>query len=219
MRLLVVEDDLMIGESLQHALKAGGYAVDWTQNGDEALLALKDSSYDLVLLDLGLPGKSGIDVLHSLREKKNNVPVLILTARDTVSDRVAGLDGGADDYLAKPFSLEELEARIRAILRRKSGGSGPLILCGALELNPVTKELACGKTAAQLSAREYAIMHALMERPGAILSRAQLEERLYGWNEEVGSNAVEVHIHALRKKFGKDIIRNIRGMGYMAANA
>lgn len=218
MRLLVIEDDLMIGESLHRALRADGYAVDWLRDGNDALAALKDTTYDFVLLDLGLPGISGIEVLKSLRRAHNDVPVMILTARDDVDDRVQGLDNGADDYLVKPFSLQELEARMRAVMRRKTGRSEPAIQCGALQLNPVTKELSYGDVTAQLSAREYAIMHALMERPGSVLSRAQLEERLYGWNEEVGSNAVEVHIHQIRKRYGKDVIRNIRGMGYMAAS-
>lgn len=219
MRLLVIEDDLMIGESLHRALRADGYAVDWLRDGNDAMAALKDNTpYDFVLLDLGLPGMSGIDVLKSLRRAHNDVPVMILTARDDIDDRVQGLDNGADDYLVKPFSLQELEARMRAVMRRKTGRSEPGIQCGALLLNPITKELSYGDITSQLSAREYAIMHALMERPGSVLSRAQLEERLYGWNEEVGSNAVEVHIHQIRKKYGKDVIRNIRGMGYMAAS-
>ncbi len=181
------------------------------------MAAVGDLSYGMILLDLGLPGQSGMEILKALRAKHNETPVLIITARDTVKERVEGLDAGADDYLVKPFSLDELEARIRAVQRRKTGRAEPVITCGTLALNPMTKALACGIVSEQLSAREYAIMHALMERPGAVLSRAQLEERLYGWNEEVSSNSVEVHIHQLRKKFGKEIIRNIRGMGYMAA--
>jgi len=219
MRLLVVEDDIMIGESLQQALRADGYAVDWTQNGDEAKQALRDSIYDLVLLDIGLPGATGIEILQSLRRMKNDVSVLIITARDSIGDRVTGLDAGADDYLVKPFSLEELEARIRAITRRKAGRSDPVVNYGPFMLNPVTKEFAYDGRAETLSQREFAIMGALLERPGAVLSRAQLEERLYGWNEEVGSNAVEVHIHQLRKRFGKDVIRNIRGIGYTVQKA
>lgn len=219
MRLLVIEDDLMIGESLQRALRADGYAVDWIQDGQEAFESIPGLSCDMILLDLGLPGQSGMAILKALRDRHSEIPVLIMTARDTVKERVGGLDAGADDYLVKPFSLDELEARIRAVLRRKGGRSEPVITCGQLALNPTTKALACGDVSEQLSAREYAIMHALMERPGAVLSRAQLEEKLYGWNEEVSSNSVEVHIHSLRKKFGKDIIRNIRGMGYMAAQA
>ncbi len=214
MRLLLVEDDQMIGESLQQALKADGYAVDWTQRGDEALQALETKVYDIVLLDLGIPGVPGLDVLKKVRQGKDQVPVLIMTAKDAVGDRVAGLDAGADDYLVKPFRLEELEARMRAILRRHAGRSDPLMVFGDVSLNPLTKELSCEGKADVLSLREYAIMHALLERPGVVLSRSQLEERLYGWNEEVGSNAVEVHIHQLRKKFGRELIRNIRGMGY-----
>ncbi len=214
MRLLLVEDDQMIGESLQQALKADGYAVDWAQRGDDALQALETKVYDIVLLDLGVPGVPGLDVLRRLRQEKDAVPVLIMTAKDAVGDRVTGLDAGADDYLVKPFRLEELEARMRAILRRHAGRSDPLMVYGDVSLNPLTKELSCDGKTDVLSLREYAIMHALLERPGVLLSRSQLEERLYGWNEEVGSNAVEVHIHQLRKKFGRDLIRNIRGMGY-----
>lgn len=214
MRLLLVEDDRMIGESLQQALKADGYAVDWTQRGDEALQAIETKLYDIVLLDLGLPGVPGLEVLKKIRQGRDAVPVVIMTAKDTVNDRVTGLDAGADDYLVKPFRLEELEARMRAVLRRRAGRSDPLMSFGQVSLNTQTKELSAGGKTDILSLREYAIMHALLERPGVVLSRSQLEERLYGWNEEVGSNAVEVHIHQLRKKFGHDIIRNIRGMGY-----
>ena len=214
MRLLLVEDDQMIGESLQQALKADGYAVDWTQRGDEALQAVETKLYDIVLLDLGLPGVPGLEVLKKLRQGRDAVPVVIMTAKDTINDRVTGLDAGADDYLVKPFRLEELEARMRAVLRRRAGRSDPVMAFGQVSLNTQTKELSAGGKTELLSLREYAIMHALLERPGVVLSRSQLEERLYGWNEEVGSNAVEVHIHQLRKKFGHDIIRNIRGMGY-----
>ena len=219
MRLLIVEDDLMIGESLQKGLKSDGYAADWVQRGDEALQALGNDVYDMVLLDLGLPGLSGLEVLAALRRNGNAVPVLILTARDAVGDRVAGLDAGADDYLMKPFSLEELEARIRAIQRRKSGRAESISTVGGLSLNALTKELSYNGETQVLSQREFAIMTALLGHPGVILSRAQLEERLYGWNEEVGSNAVEVHIHQLRKKFGKDVIRNVRGLGYTVGRA
>lgn len=214
MRLLLVEDDIMIGESLAHALRGGGYAIDWVQDGVTAEESLEVSSYALVLLDLGLPGQSGLDLLRKIRRRRDKTPVLIITARDTVSDRVQGLDGGADDYLVKPFALEEIEARIRALLRRSVGQADPLLRAGDLVLDPVTKELSRNDIRLTLSAREYALMFALMERPGKVLSRAELEERLYGWNEEVSSNTVEVHIHQIRKKLGNSVIRNIRGLGY-----
>lgn len=215
MRLLAVEDDLMIGESLKKALKKDGYAIDWVKNGLEAWEALKTQSYDLVLLDLGLPGMDGVSLVQKLRNEKSDVPVLIITARDSVQDRVRGLDSGADDYLVKPFSLEELEARIRALLRRKDGQRSTVMASENASLDTVSKKLTYKGKTEILSAKEYALMSALMSTAGSILSRAQLEETLYGWNEEIGSNAVEVHIHQLRKKFGKEIIRNIRGIGYM----
>lgn len=216
MRILLVEDDPMIGESLQQALRLNGHAVDWAHDGLLAEAALKVEPYDLVLLDLGLPKKSGIDLLRELRGRGDSVPVIIITARDAVSDRVQGLDYGADDYLIKPFALEELDARIRAAARRRGGRAEPLMICGQLQLNPATREASCGGGAPQLlAAREYALLFALMERPGNVLSRAQLEDRLYGWNEEVSSNAVEVYVHQLRKKLGVEVIRTIRGLGYM----
>ena len=180
MRLLLVEDDKMIGESLRQALKGDGYAVDWVEDGETATLSLDTQSYDLLLLDLGLPKQSGIDVLKNLRKRKNSLPVLILTARDSVDDRVIGLDSGADDYLIKPFELKELEARIRALLRRKAGRAEPLLTHGSLSLNPATLELSYNKKTIILSAREFALMQSLLEKPGRILSRAQLEERLSG---------------------------------------
>lgn len=217
MRLLLVEDDKMIGESLVQALKADGYTVDWAKDGDVAEESLAVQTYDLVLLDLGLPKQSGISVLQKLRAGKSTTPVIIITARDTLTDKVLGLDSGADDYIIKPFPLAELEARIRARLRRSSGNASPLIEAGALSLNPATREIIYKGIATPLSAKEYAILFALMEHPGRILSRADLEERLYGWDEEVSSNAVEVHIHQLRKKLDADAIRNVRGIGYMVA--
>ncbi|MCL5965899.1 MAG: response regulator transcription factor [Deltaproteobacteria bacterium] len=217
MRLLLVEDDPMIGESVRHGLRQDGFAVDWARDGKDAELALDTEPYDLLLLDLGLPGKSGLDLLKGLRRRGNGIPVLILTARDAVADRVRGLDAGADDYLVKPFDLEEMAARIRALLRRRAGRAQPLIVYGALTLDPVTHEAACRGNPLLLSAREFALLQALLEKPGAVLSRARLEERLYGWDEEVESNAVEVHIHNLRKKLGAEIIRTVRGVGYMVA--
>ena len=216
-RLLLVEDDRMIGESVRKGLRQDGFAVDWVQDGRAAELAIENEVYDLLLLDLGLPGKDGMDVLASLRRRGNAIPVLILTARDAVPDRVKGLDTGADDYLVKPFDLEELAARIRALLRRKSGRADPVFHVGNVTLNPATREVFLNGKPVALSAREFALLQALTDRPGAVLSRAQLEEKLYGWNEEVESNTVEVYVHALRRKLGQDFIRNVRGVGYMVA--
>ncbi len=216
MRVLLVEDDPMIGESVRQGLRQDGFAVDWVRDGEEAELALSDEAYAVVLLDLGLPGRSGLELLANLRRGGNAVAVLILTARDAVSDRIGGLDAGADDYLVKPFDLDELAARIRAVVRRRTGRAEPLIVHGELSLNPATREVRHRGRPVSLSSREFALLSALLERPGAVLSREQLEERLYGWNEEVGSNAVEVHIHHLRKKLGRELILNVRGVGYMA---
>lgn len=215
MRLLLAEDDPMIGKSVQLGLKREGYAVDWVQDGIAAELALAHDVYELVLLDLGLPRKDGLAVLSNLRAKKNSLPVLILTARDAVADRVKGLDAGADDYLIKPFDLDELTARIRALVRRRGGRAEPVIEHGGLRVNPVSHEVTLNGAPVSLSAREFALLSALLERPGTPLSRKQLEDRIYGWGEEVESNAVEVHIHALRRKLGPDWIRNVRGVGYL----
>lgn len=217
MRILLAEDDRMIGESLVQALKADGYTVDWAKDGDIAEESLAVQIYDLVLLDLGLPKQSGITVLQKIRASKSTVPVIIITARDTLSDKILGLDSGADDYIIKPFPLAELEARIRARLRRSSGHASPLIEAGLLCLDTSTREITYKTVTTPLSAKEYAILFALMEHPGRILSRADLEERLYGWDEEVSSNAIEVHIHQLRKKLDAEAIRNVRGIGYMVA--
>jgi two-component system response regulator QseB len=217
MRLLFAEDDPMIGASVREGLRQDGFAVDWVRDGRATDAALSDRVHDLLLLDLGLPGKQGLDVLRSMRHRGDARPVLILTARDAVADRVAGLDAGADDYLVKPFDLNELAARIRALLRRGAGRASPVLSCGAIELDPATRETRVGGKPVALSAREFALLEALLARPGAILSRTQLEDKLYGWNEEVGSNAVEVHLHSLRRKLGADTIRNIRGVGWMIA--
>jgi DNA-binding response OmpR family regulator len=217
MRILLVEDDPMIGESVADGLKSEGYAVDWVRDGNEAELAVAASPYSLVILDLGLPRRDGIDVLKSIRERRLGVPVLVMTARDTVRDRIKGLDAGADDYLIKPFDLDELTARVRALIRRAAGRAEPLIERGPLAINPATREVSWRGEPVSLSAREYALLAALAERAGLVLSRSQLEEKLYGWNEAVGSNAVEVHIHNVRKKLGDGVIRNVRGMGYTLA--
>lgn len=214
MRILLVEDDGMIGESLQKVLSQSGYSIDWAKDGEMADIALSTQRYDMLLLDLGLPKKSGIEILQQLRKKQNAMPVLILTARDTISDKIIGLDAGADDYLVKPFELAELEARMRALLRRSSGRTESVLAAGNMVLNPITHEITVDNKTSLLSAREFALMQALMERPGAILSVADLEDRLYGWNEEVESNAIEVHIYQLRKKLGKTCISNMRGVGY-----
>ena len=218
MRVLLVEDDPMIGEAIQGALKDASYAVDWVKNGQTALTTLDCQHYDLVLLDLGLPGKDGMEVLTSIRSKDNPVPLLIITARDTLGDRLRGLDGGADDYVLKPFEMAELLARMRAVLRRKGGNATPVLSNGVVSLDPATREAAVNSSAPlQLSNREFALLQALLVRPGAILSRGDLEDRIYGWGEEVESNAVEFLIHALRRKLGSEIIKNVRGVGWMVS--
>ena len=215
MRILVVEDDAMIGASIRTGLQQDGYTIDWARDGKAAELATTTNDYDAILLDLGLPGKSGLDLLAQWRRQQNTVPVLIITARDAVDDRITGLDAGADDYLVKPFDLNELAARLRALLRRRAGRATPVIEHGPLTLDPATHEVRLHGDAIKLSGREFALLHALLQDPGVPLSRSQLEDRLYGWGEEIGSNAVEVHIHALRRKIGNDLIRNLRGVGYM----
>jgi two-component system response regulator QseB len=215
MRLLLVEDDPMIGASLRSGLRQAGYSADWVQDAAAAELAIAGHPYDAVVLDLGLPGRDGLDLLAGWRRRELTLPVLIVTARDAVADRVQGLDAGADDYLVKPFDLDELAARLRALLRRRGGRAAPVLTHGPLSLDPATREVHLGEAPVALSAREFGILHALLEQPGVPLSRTQLEDRLYGWDEEIGSNAVEVHIHALRRKLGSDWIRNVRGVGYM----
>jgi DNA-binding response OmpR family regulator len=215
MKILLAEDDIMIGENIQIALDGEGIAVDWVKDGIAAETALNTSDYDTVLLDLGLPEKDGIDVLRDLRARGNLVPVLVLTARDTVSQRVLGLKSGADDYLVKPFDLEELIARLHALIRRARGGSEPLYRKGNVAINIATRQVMLSGQQVILSSREWAVLDALIARPGAILSRSQLEERLYGWSGEVESNAVEVYVHGLRKKLGPQFISNVRGLGYM----
>ena len=215
MRLLLVEDDTMIGETVLDVLRAERFAVDWVRDGEMADQALRSERYDLVLLDLGLPRRDGLDVLRALRARKDTVPVLIVTARDALDQRVAGLDAGADDYVLKPYELDELLARIRALIRRSNGRADPVVRYQDLELNPVTHEATKGGQPLTLSAREWAVLEALMSRPGVVLSRAQLEEKLYSWKDDISSNAVEVYIHGLRKKLGPSIIQNVRGLGYL----
>jgi len=204
----------MLGAGLQEGLRQKGWAVDWVRDGEAAEDALRGEPYDVVLLDLGLPRKGGLEVLAGLRGRGSAVPVLILTAQEAVPDRVAGLDAGADDYLVKPFDLDEVAARVRALQRRSSGRAAPRLELGGLALDPAARQVTLDGRPVQLSAREFALLQALLERPGAALSRAQLEERLYGWGEEVASNAVEVHIHNLRKKLGEGVVRTVRGFGY-----
>jgi two-component system response regulator QseB len=219
MRLLLVEDDSMIGEAARQGLRQEGHTVDWVRDGREAEAAVAAAPYDAVLLDLGLPRRDGLAILKAWRARGVAVPVLIITARDAVSDRVAGLDAGADDYLVKPFDLDELSARVRAVARRRSGRADSVVRIGELEIDSATRQVRWKGAEVSLSPREYALLEALANRPGAFLTRAQLEERLYGWDEEIASNAVEVHIHALRRKLDPDLIRNVRGMGYTLAKA
>lgn len=223
MRILLIEDDAMIGDSVRLGLRQEGFAVDWLRDGETGLAAALQShddaqgeaAHDLVLLDLGLPRRSGLDVLTSMRARGIHTPVLILTARDAVADRVAGLNAGADDYLVKPFDLQELVARIHALARRAQGRAEPVVRYGAIALNPATREVTLAGEPVHLSAREYALLAALLARPGKVWSVPQLQEKLYGWDDEVGSNTVEVYIHGLRKKLGAGLIRNIRGVGYV----
>jgi DNA-binding response OmpR family regulator len=215
MRLLLIEDDPMIGEAVAEGLRADGYTIDWVRDGRAGSAALAAATpYALVLLDIGLPGRDGLTLLREARARRDRTPVLLMTARDTVADRVMGLDAGADDYLVKPFDLDELLARVRALLRRAAGRAEPALEHGALRIDPATHSATLAGKPLALSAREFALLLALAERPGAVLSRAQLEEKLYGWDDAVGSNAVEVHIHHLRRKLGERAIRNVRGVGY-----
>jgi two-component system, OmpR family, response regulator QseB len=214
MRLLLVEDDAMIAQGLQTALRQGGFAVDWMRDGKNAAAALQTPDFDAVLLDLGLPLRDGIDVLRELRKRGDSTPVIILTARDEIQHRIAGLDAGADDYIVKPFDLDEMMARLRSVLRRAAGRGDPSIRNGEIRLDPVSRTVERNGIPVVLSAHEYSVLEALLQRPGAVLSRAQLEDRLYGWDEQIGSNAVEVYIHGLRRKLGSDAIRTLRGVGY-----
>lgn len=219
MRVLLVEDDHMIGAAVTQTLKDAAYAVDWARDGDTAIAAAEAELYDLVVLDLGLPGLDGLEVLSRLRTIHRQLPVIIVTARDGVDDRVAGLDLGADDYLVKPFEVRELLARMRAILRRPGSGVSPILSNGTITLDPSTYEASREGQACRLTAREFALLQALLSRPGTIFSRTDLERQIYGWNEEVESNAVEFLIHAIRRKIGTTAIRNVRGVGWMVDRA
>jgi two-component system, OmpR family, response regulator QseB len=214
MRVLLVEDDAMIAQGLQTALRQAAFVVDWVGDGRSAGAALQSTQFDLVLLDLGLPLRDGVDVLRELRRSGSSTPVIILTARDDIQSRVAGLDAGADDYIVKPFDLDEVMARMRSVLRRAAGRGDPCIQHGDLRLDPMTRAVEHQGKPVNLSAHEYSVLEALLQRPGAVLSRAQLEDRLYGWDEPIGSNAIEVYIHGLRRKLGSDAIRTLRGVGY-----
>jgi two-component system, OmpR family, response regulator QseB len=214
MRVLVIEDDPMIGRAVVAGLQDGGYTVDWVREGSAAELALTHRVYDLALLDLGLPQRDGLEILKGLRRSGNTIPIVIITARDAIADRVAGLDNGADDYLVKPFDLDELLARSRAVIRRKDGRPTPEMACGALVVDPVKRRVTFRGAPVELSQREFAVLAALMKEPGAVVSRDKLEDAVYGWGEEIGSNSIEVHLHHLRRKLLPELIRNVRGVGY-----
>jgi two-component system, OmpR family, response regulator len=214
MRVLVVEDDRMIAKGLRTALEQDGYAVDGVADGRSASAALSSSRFDLVLLDLGLPERDGLEVLRELRRRGDATPVIIVTARDDVQDRIDGLDAGADDYIVKPFDLDEVAARMRSVLRRAAGRGDPCIRHRGITLDPIAHAVERNGEPVLLSAHEFAVLETLMQRPGAVLSRAQLEDRLYGWDAAIESNAVEVYVHGLRRKLGSDAIRTLRGVGY-----
>jgi two-component system OmpR family response regulator len=215
MRILLVEDDAMIGKAVLDVLRSEHYAVDWVRDGAAAEAALAAERYDLVLLDLGLPKSDGLSVLRSLRSRREAVPVLVATARDTIGDRVAGLDAGADDYIVKPYDTDELLARVRALLRRSAARGEPLISHKGVELNPATREATLNGQALSLTPREWALLEPMLQRPGVVFSKAQLEQKLYSWKDDISSNAVEVYVHGLRKKLGSEFIRTVRGLGYV----
>ena len=215
MRILLVEDDELIGSGVEISLRQAGYAVDWARDGREAELALATNQYALVVLDLGLPGRSGGELLKALRDARNDVPVLVLTARGTIADRVRGLDAGADDYLGKPFDLTELLARCRALVRRSQGRSVETIVWRDLSIDLIARTVTRGDTRIHLTSREWAVLVQLITHQGMPQSRADLEDSLYGWQEEIESNAIEVHMSKLRKKLGQELITTVRGVGYM----
>jgi len=217
MRLLIIEDDVMIGQALSTGLRASGYAVDWVRDGIAGEHALRHDRYDMALLDLSLPRKDGLEVLRSLRRAKVDLPVLVISARDSLAERIAGLDSGADDYLAKPFDLDEVLARLRAIFRRHAGRGSPDASYGALTLNPINREIHFRGEPVVLAPREFAVLEALMKQPGVVVSREKLCDTVYGWGAEIESNAIEVHLHHLRRKLAPDLILNVRGVGYRLA--
>lgn len=219
MRVLLIEDDSMVGAAVVQALKDAAYAVDWVTDGETAIEAAKAETYDVALLDLGLPMRDGREVLRSLRQNGRTFPIIVVTARDGLEDRIDGLDLGADDYMVKPFEIRELLARMRAVLRRPGSGAAPLLSNGVISLDPATHEAIHGGETYRLTAREFALLQALLTRPGAILSRSDLERQIYGWNEEVESNAIEFLIHAVRRKIAPSAIRNVRGVGWMVDRA
>lgn len=214
MKVLLAEDDAMLGRSMERGLRMAGFSLDWARDGLQTQAALREQAYDVLLLDIALPGLDGLQLLQWLRAEDLPVPVLVVSARDAVSDRVAGLNLGADDYLTKPFDLDELVARVHALARRRSGRAQPEMQFGRLTMRPLRREALLDNQPVTLAAREYDVLLALMEHPGTVLSREQLESRLYGWQEEVASNAVEVHVHHLRRKLGSAWIKNVRGVGY-----
>ena len=219
MRILLVEDDSQIGAAIASALKDAGMAADWVTDGAAALASINAGAFELVLLDIGLPKQDGFSVLKHIRQNRNSVPVIVITARDAVEDRIAGLDLGADDYLIKPFLVDELLARIRAVARRHSGNAQPLLSSGAISIDPASKTATYQDTDIDLTAKEYRLLHSLLLTPGRIYSREELEEKVYGWEEEVTSNAIEFLIHSLRKKTDKSAIKNVRGLGWMVPKA
>jgi len=219
MRLLLIEDDKLLGNGILSGLRQSGYAVDWVQDGETAIAVARSEQYDAIILDIGLPRMSGLEVLDRLRTDGSVIPVLVLTARDAISERIEGLDRGADDYMIKPFDLDELSARIRALLRRSSGRSLPVIIHLNIELDPASHMVTRDQIPVDLSPREFAILQTLLENTGRVMSRTRLEESLYSWKDEIESNAVDVHIHHLRKKLGAELIRTIRGVGYIVDKA
>ena len=219
MRLLLVEDDKLLGEGIYAGLCQEGYAVDWVRDGEAAETACLNEDYDCMVLDIGLPRQSGLTVLDHVRSRGKDTPVLMLTARDTISDRITGLDHGADDYMIKPFDLDELHARVRAVVRRRTGRTGPMLVHGDIELDPVAHSVKKAGERIELSPKGFSILQTLLENKGRVMSRTRLEESLYSWKDEIESNAVEVHIHQIRKKLGSELIRTIRGVGYIMDQA